>query len=214
MNPLAVKDQSVERLGLYGGSFDPVHNGHLLVARTALEELALDRLFLIPAARSPFKPAQVPTPPAVRARLLRLAFAGWNRCQLDLQEIERGGVSYTIDTLRAYRRQHPAARLFYLIGADHLASLPQWREAEALAEVAEFVVVPRPGESVTAVPAAFRIRQLTGFPLALSASQIRERVQQGRPIDHLAPPAVTEAIRNNGLYLRADLPHPDGDGFA
>ena len=112
------------------------------------------------------------------------------------------------------KAEFDTARKIYLIGADHLASLPQWREAEALAEVAEFVVVPRPGESVTAVPAAFRIRQLTGFPLALSASQIRERVQQGRPIDHLAPPAVTEAIRNNGLYLRADLPHPDGDGFA
>lgn len=190
-----------QRIGLYGGSFDPVHNGHLLVALAAIEELGLDHLFLIPAAQSPFKPTQIPTDPGLRARLLRLAFAGWPRCHLDLQEIRRGGVSYTVDTLRAYRRQFPGATLFYLIGEDHVSALAQWREAKALAALTEFVVIPRPGEEPRPTPATFRVRRLDGFPFRLSSSCVRERVRTGRPIAHLVPPPVAEAIHNNGLYL-------------
>src|SRR5262245_59872314 len=134
----------MRRIGLYGGSFDPVHCGHLLVARAACEELALERLFLVPAAQSPFKPAATPAPAASRGRLLRLALAGETQIELDLQELERGGISYTVETLRVYAHRFPAARLFYLIGADHVASLPQWRDSRQLAELAEFVVIPRP----------------------------------------------------------------------
>lgn len=190
-----------QRIGLYGGSFNPVHYGHLLVAGAAREELALDRLCLIPAAQSPFKPAQEPAPAALRIRMLRLAFAGWERCTVDLQEVERGGISYTVDTLRAYRNRHPGAVLFYLIGGDHVPSLPMWREAEALSELAEFVAVPRPGEPLSPPPRPFRVRPLRGFPLALSSSEVRDRVRHGRSIDTLVPPPVAEVIRNNTLYL-------------
>ena len=189
------------KLGLFGGSFDPVHAGHLLVAQAAREELSLDRLFFIPAAQSPFKPDRQPTPARERLRLLRLALAGKPWCDLDEQEIQRGGVSYTIDTLRAYHERFPGAQLFYLIGADHVAKLPQWREAAELARSAEFVVIPRPGQAETPFPAPFRGRKLAGFPLGVSSSQIRARIQTGQPIDHLVPAAVAEAIRNNRLYL-------------
>jgi nicotinate-nucleotide adenylyltransferase len=189
------------KLGLFGGSFDPVHLGHLLVARAALEELSLDRLCFIPAAQSPFKPEHRPAPGPVRARLLRLALAGWTRCEVDEQELHRGGVSYTIDTVRDYARRFADATLFYLIGADHVASLPGWREADALARLVEFVVVPRPGETPAAFPPPFRGRVLRGFPLAVSSSEIRARVRAGLPVEPLVPPAVAEAIRGERLYV-------------
>src|SRR5271170_4436488 len=100
------------KLGIYGGSFDPVHLGHLLVARAAIEELGLDRLFFIPAAQSPFKPDDKPAPAAERLRLLRLALAGKTNCEVDEQEIRRGGASYTIETLRDYSKRFPRAELF------------------------------------------------------------------------------------------------------
>jgi nicotinate-nucleotide adenylyltransferase len=191
----------VQRLGLFGGSFDPVHLGHLLVAQAAREELTLERLFFIPAAQSPFKPAQPPAAPEERLRLLRLALAGKTWCELDDQEIRRGGVSYTVDTVRDYLNRFPGAQLFYLIGGDHVRQLPKWRDAAELARLVQFLVIPRPGQSETSLPAPFRGRNLVGFPLGVSSSQIRARVKAGQPIEHLVPHAVAESIRNNGLYL-------------
>ncbi len=191
----------MQRIGLFGGSFDPVHLGHLLVAQAAREELELTRLFFIPAAQSPFKPDQTPRPAKERLRLLRLALAGKEWCEIDEQEIKRGGVSYTIDTVRDYARRFPQAELLYLIGADNVPQLPKWREAQDLARLAEFVAIPRPGEAEAPFPAPFRGRTLRGFPLGVSSSQIRQRVKAGLPIDHLVPTTVAEAIRHNRLYL-------------
>jgi nicotinate-nucleotide adenylyltransferase len=191
----------MQRIGIFGGSFDPVHLGHLLVAQAALEELNLDRLFFIPAAQSPFKQDQHHAPAAERVRLLRLALVGRTNCEVDEQEILRGGVSFTVETLRNYGRQFPQAVLFYLVGADNVVTLPQWREAAELARLAEFVAIPRPGEPAAPFPAPFRGRTLAGFPLGVSSSQIRVRVKAGQPIDLLVTPAVAEAIRNSQLYL-------------
>lgn len=191
----------MKRIGLFGGSFDPVHLGHLLVAQAAREELGLDRLFFVLAAQSPFKPESRPAPAAARLQWLRLALAGQCHCEIDDQEIRRGGISYAIDTLRDYGRRFPQAAFFYLIGADNVAKLPLWREANALAQLAEFVVIPRPGGGDPPFPAPFRGRKLTGFPMAVSSSQIRERVKAGLPIDPLVPTAVAGAIRDHRLYL-------------
>ncbi len=186
---------------MFGGSFDPVHLGHLLVAQAACEEAGLDRLFFIPAAQSPFKPDSIPAPAAERLRMLRLALAGKNDYEIDEQELKRGGISYTIDTVRDYARRFPRAKLFYLIGADHAPSLPKWREAAELARLAEFLAIPRPGQAEVVFAPPFRGRTLKGWPLDVSASQIRERVKAGRQIDHLTSPAVAEAIHNYHLYL-------------
>ena len=188
------------KLGLFGGSFDPVHLGHLLVAQAAVEELELDRLFFIPVAQSPFKPENRPAPASARLQWLRLALAGETNCEVDDQEIRRGGVSYTIETLRDYARRFPQARLFYLIGADNAALLNQWREAGELAKLAEFVAIPRPGGAAASFPPPFRGRRLRGFPLGVSSSEIRARVKAGLPVAHLVPPAVAEAIHNSRLY--------------
>lgn len=189
------------RVGLYGGSFDPVHLGHLLVAQAALEEARLDRVIFIPAAQSPFKPDRQLSPERLRAAMLRLALAGKTWASVDTQEIDRGGISYTIDTVRSYKASFPKAQFCYLIGADHVPQLPKWREASALAEFLEFLVIPRPGESEVQFPAPFRGRYLRGFPLGVSASQVRERVRLGLPVDLLLPGGVEELIRNNALYL-------------
>ena len=189
------------RIGLFGGSFDPVHLGHLLVALAAREELQLDRLIFVPATQSPFKPERKPTAARERVRLLRLALAGWAWCEIDEQELQRGGISYTIDTLRDYSKRFPMAEIFYLIGADHATQLHRWRAADELARLARFVVIPRPGQPILTLPAGFQGQQLAGFAVAISSSQIRERVKEGQAIEPLVPAAVAEAIRNNGLYL-------------
>jgi nicotinate-nucleotide adenylyltransferase len=189
------------KLGLFGGSFDPVHLGHLLVARAAREEAGLDRLFFIPAAQSPFKPAAAPAPAAQRLCLLRLALAGDTTAEVDEQEIQRGGTSYTIDTVRAYASKFPGAELFYLVGADQAEQLHLWREAEELARRVEFLVIPRPGGTAAGLAAPFRGRALRGFPLGVSSSEIRARLKAGLPVAHLVPPAVAEALANNRLYL-------------
>ena len=192
--------ETATRLGLYGGSFDPVHLGHLLVAQAAREELNLDRLIFIPAAQSPFKPGSAPTDGALRTRLLRLALAGLPWASIDTLELERGGVSYSVDTAAEFSRRHPGQRLFWLIGADHVASLPLWREAARLSALVEFVVIPRPGAEVGTLPEGFRFCFLKGFPLSVSSSGIRERVRAGRSAAPLVPAAVAEAIEAHGLY--------------
>jgi nicotinate-nucleotide adenylyltransferase len=193
----------MQRLGIYGGSFDPVHLGHLLVAHAAQEELGLERLFFVPAAQSPFKQASVPLPGRVRAQLLRLALAGQSWCEVDTQELEREGVSYAVETVRHYAARFPGATFHYLIGADNVAALPQWREADALAALVEFVVIPRPGQANVPLPLPFRGQTLRGWPLGVSSSDIRARIRAGKPIEHLVPAAVAGAIRNNQLYLPA-----------
>ncbi len=188
------------RIGLYGGSFDPVHRGHLLVAQAALEELCLDRLVFIPAAQSPFKQDSLPAPCSKRLRWLRLALAGQSRCRVDPIELARGGVSYTIDTVRHFKEHHSGATLFYLIGADHVSQLPLWREAESLAGLVEFVVIPRPGEKETALPPPFRLHHLRGWPLAVSSSLIRDRLRNRLTVRHLVPDPVGEILESESAY--------------
>ncbi len=190
----------MQRLGLFGGSFDPVHLGHLLVARAALEELSLDKVLFIPAGRSPFKPASRPAPDNLRLRWLRIALAGEPRFAIEDCELRRGGTSYSIDTVRDILSRQADARLRWLIGTDHVPTLPQWREADALARLVDFVVIPRPGNEPMPAPHPFRVHHLRGWPLSVSSSAIRERIRAGLPCTHLLPPHVAEAIVQSGSY--------------
>jgi nicotinate-nucleotide adenylyltransferase len=189
------------KIGLYGGSFDPVHLGHLLVAQAAIEELGLDRLFFIPAACSPFKADNKMTPGEIRLQLLRLALAGKTNCEVDAQEVRRGGISYTVETLRDYAKRFPDAEIFYLIGADNISKLNEWRDAGELAKLAEFIAISRPGEKPAEFPKPFRGKILKGFPAEISSTQIQARIRAGRAIENFVPPFVAEAIRNARLYL-------------
>lgn len=180
--------------------FNPVHLGHLLVAQAAIEELGLDRLFFIPAAQSPFKQGVVAAPAELRLQWLRLALAGKTNCAVDDQEVRRAGVSYTIETARSYAKQFPQAKFFYLVGADNVPTLNQWREAEALAKLLEFAAIPRLGKAAVEFPQPFQGRMLKGFPFEVSSSEIRARVKAGLPIDLLVPPFVAQAVRDSGVY--------------
>ena len=193
-------DSDLQSIAVFGGSFDPVHNGHLMIARSALAELELDRLIVMPAAQSPFKPDQTLAPAAARMEMLRAAFSGEPEIEISSWELDRGGVSYSIETLRALAAEHPEAQLFYLIGADHVATLPQWREADALAAAATFVVVPRPGAPEEAFPQPFSGRYLQGKPMAISASEIRERLRAGRSVANFVPPPVAQLLNSMQIY--------------
>jgi nicotinate-nucleotide adenylyltransferase len=192
--------QIMQRIGIFGGSFNPVTYGHLLIAQAAMEELALDRLFFVPAAQSPFKPGARLATPAARLRLLRLAMPGRTRWEIDDQELRRGGISYTVETLADYHLRFPQANLFYLLGADHAARLPEWQQAEKLARLASFALFPRPGAAPPTLPPPFEGRVLKGVACAISASLVRTRAKAGQSLDGLVPPAVAEAISQNQLF--------------
>jgi len=193
-------DANLQSIAVFGGSFDPVHNGHVMIARSALAELELDRLIVMPAAQSPFKPDQTLAPAAARMEMLRAAFSGEPEIEISSWELDRGGVSYSIETLRALAAEHPEAQLFYLIGADHVTTLPQWREADALAAAATFVVVPRPGAPEEVFPQPFSGRYLQGKPMAISASEIRERLRAGRSVANFVPPPVAQLLNSMQIY--------------
>ena len=189
------------RIGLFGGSFNPVHKGHLLVAQAAKENLELDRLYFIPAARSPFKPDMKLAPDRLRVRMLRLALAGHTDCEVDLQELCRGGLSFTIDTVMDYADRLPGAKIFYLIGADHVALLPKWREAKKLAELVDFAILSRLDAVIPASTDPFRTHLLDGLSCGISSSNIRARVRSSLPLDHLVPKSVAEVIFEQKLYF-------------
>ena len=193
-------DANLQSIAVFGGSFDPVHNGHVMIARSALAELELDRLIVMPAAQSPFKPDQALAPAAARMEMLRAAFSGEPEIEISSWELDRGGVSYSIETLRALAAEHPEAQLFYLIGADHVATLPQWREADALVAAATFVVVPRPGAPEEVFPQPFSGRYLQGKPMAISASEIRDRLRAGRSVANFVPPPVAQLLNSMQIY--------------
>ena len=188
------------RIGLFGGSFDPVHSAHVMMARKALNELQLDRLFIIPAARSPFKPEQQPAPDEVRLAMLKAAFEKVAGCVIERLELEREGVSYAIDTVRSFAGRFPDSELFYLIGADHVPTLPQWREADALAQILTFVVFPRSGGPDVEFPETFDGRCLEGELMDISSSDIRVRIREGKSVNHLVPSAVVEILSKKQIY--------------
>ena len=141
------------RIGIYGGSFNPVHLGHVGVARRAIDDLSLDRLIVIPANVSPFK-AEHPMP-WDRVALVQAAFRDLEKTVVDLREIERGGVSYAIDTVRQIAAGNPGAELFFVIGEDSVEGLPRWKEIDELKRLCTFKAYPRTPESSTAIRKAF-----------------------------------------------------------
>lgn len=185
------------KLGLFGGTFDPPHLGHVLAAIDATEALGLDQLIWVPAATQPLK-AGVPLADGVhRLEMTRLATALDPRFSVEALEVERGGLSFTIDTLRAFRERQPGAALFLLLGADAAALLPKWRDPEGIRAMAEVVVLTRGGGGPM-LPAG--VRTLATRRVDISATEIRARVRLGRSIRGFVPDAVEAYIAAHGLY--------------
>ncbi len=188
------------RLGLFGGSFDPVHHGHLALARCAREQAALDEVWFIPAAMQPLKPHGPRASAEHRLAMLRLAIAGDPHLKVSALEIERGGVSYTADTLREICAQFPDAKLFFLMGADALHDLPNWREPVEILRLATPLVVRRPGEPPLDNPALPPHEAIEMPALDISSSDIRRRLATGESIGELVPAEVVSYIQLHNLY--------------
>jgi nicotinate-nucleotide adenylyltransferase len=198
------------RLGIFGGSFDPVHTGHLILAEQCREQARLDQVWFVPSATAPHKPDGAAATPRQRREMVELAVAGHESFRVSTLETDRGGTSFTVDTLRAIRAGQPAAELFLLIGSDSLAEFDSWREPGSICQLATPLVFCRPGSAAAlellapwCAPdrmAAIRAHAIEPLPLAISSSLIRERVHGGRSIRYLVPRAVELYIRNAGLY--------------
>jgi nicotinate-nucleotide adenylyltransferase len=189
------------RLGIFGGTFDPPHLGHLLVAIDAVEALALDRLIFVPAARQPLKAEVVTAPAAARLAMTQRLAGDDPRFGVDSVEIDRDGLSFTVDTMRAFAAKAPEAERFFLLGADAWRSFPRWREPSEIMRLATVVVLTRGGEPIG--PAASGLRAPRVLPtrrIDISSTEIRSRVRAGLSLRGFVPEAVREYIEENGLY--------------
>jgi nicotinate-nucleotide adenylyltransferase len=199
------------RRGILGGSFDPLHYGHLLLAERCRESCQLDQVWFIPAATAPHKRHQPPLAAAKRVEMLELGIAGHPAFAVGRQELERGGISYTVDTLEQLHRQSPEVRHFLLLGADSLRDLPQWRDCRRICELADIVAVRRgtdpapnwgPLQAFLGQEADQLLRRHdVEMPrIDLSSSDIRAAVADGRSVRYQTPRAVEMYILTQQLY--------------
>jgi len=203
------KTYKKRKIGILGGTFNPIHLGHLLTAQDALEQLGLERVIFIPSATPPHKVVDKLASARDRLRMIELAIRGNGRFEVDDIEIRRGGKSYSVDTLAELRRRHRWAALYFIIGADSLRELHLWREVARLVTLCTFVTVPRPGFEPKPVvdprldgATRRRLRQqvLRGHACDIASRDIRARVARRRSIRYLVPDAVREYIRRRRLY--------------
>ena len=197
---------AARRTGILGGSFDPVHLGHLSLAEDMRQALALDRVLFVPAQVSPFKTGRTTTPADIRAEMVGQAIAGNPSFEMWTGEIERPGPSFTVDTLRQLTEQFPTDGFWLLSGTDAVRDLPLWREPEAIVSLARVAVGERPGTDIdlalAGLPAHWRERidRVPIAPLDIASTDLRQRVASGRSIRYLVPPCVADTIAARGLY--------------
>ena len=193
----------IRRLGVYGGTFDPIHTGHLVIAGGVVAHCALDRLLFVPSARPPHKQGHAIASPDDRYRMAELAARHDPRFEVSDIEINRPGLSYTVDTLDELQRIYGAStRIYLVLGADSLLEIDTWYAPDRLFDLATVVTVPRPGKDLTGVDPRWRDR-VTAIHLPeidISSTDIRHRAGQGLPIAHLVPEEVAGYIEERGLY--------------
>lgn len=194
------------RLGIFGGAFDPIHNGHLLLAEQCREQCQLDEVWFVPTKIPPHKEADSLSPDADRVEMLKLATAGRPEFVVSEIELNRAEVSWTVDTLRQLRDERPDDELFFLIGADSLRDFPTWKEPEAIAELASVIAVNRGEASLDELTSGLTpelsasVRLVTMPGISISATDLRSRVSARKSIRYLVPRAVEEFILAQKLY--------------
>jgi nicotinate-nucleotide adenylyltransferase len=190
------------RIGVFGGTFDPPHVGHLIVAEFVREAVGLDRILFVPTATPPHKRDRIITPGEQRVAMVRLAIARHDPFSISDMEVRRGGVSFTADTLEELKDQHPSATLFFLLGMDNLIEFRTWKEPERILRLARLVVMTRPGFVAGNDPehAAGDMEYCAVPQIGVSGSDIRTRVREGKSIAFLVTPEVRRFIESHGLY--------------
>jgi len=192
------------KIGFLGGSFDPVHFGHLLAAQDAYEQHRLDRLIIVPAAQTPLKPTEAQSTPADRLAMVRAATEWDTRFEVSDFELRRGGMSYTIDSARHFRALYPDDELYWVIGGDQLPQLHRWKDIGELAKLVEFIFLERPGYPVKAAVdlPGLRLHRCDGHLLAISSTELRDRTRRSLSLDYFVPHKAIVYIRAHGLYRR------------
>lgn len=201
------------RIGIFGGTYNPPHIGHLIYAQEALVQLGLARVFLVPASTPPHKPVPDDPGPEHRLELCRAAIAGDARLTVSDVEVRRAGTSYTVDTLEELNSTIPDSELFLILGADVAAGFPGWREPERILSLATPVLAGRKGTpeaaatgALAGVPGGERARYVAMPTVEVSSTMVRERVAAGLPIRYLVPDGVRRYIEHHHLYLRRETP--------
>jgi nicotinate-nucleotide adenylyltransferase len=185
----------VLKIAIYGGTFDPIHHGHLIIARQALETLGIEELIFVPACLSPLKKTRPVASGEIRLLMVRVAIENELGFAVDDCELRRPPPSYTIDTIEEIRRRKGDTEIYCLIGEDNVEKLTKWHRFAELEKMAQFVVLDRSGQRPTHAYPIIRRK------IDISATEIRKRVASGRPIRYLVPPAVEEIINREKLYL-------------
>jgi nicotinate-nucleotide adenylyltransferase len=188
-------------IGIFGGTFDPIHTAHLELAELVRVTLDLDRMLLV-VANQPWQKEgeRAITPAEDRFAMVDAAARGWPGLAPSRLEIDRGGPSYTIDTVHELLAEDPGARLTLVVGSDVVAGLATWHDEEALRDLVTLAVVGRPGADVVDPPAGWRSVTVPAAPFDVSSTDLRRRLEQGEPVEGLVPEAVIRCIRQRGLY--------------
>lgn len=188
-------------IGIMGGTFDPIHHGHLVAASEVMDVFGLDQVVFVPTQVQPFKAGHEVTSAEHRYLMTVIATASNNRFTVSRVDIDRGGTTYTIDTLTDIHRQRPDADLFFITGADAIERILEWRDADKLFEMAHFIGVTRPGHELTSgglPPSAVSLLEVPA--MAISSTDCRKRVASGKPVWYLVPDGVVQYIDKYGLY--------------
>jgi nicotinate-nucleotide adenylyltransferase len=190
------------KIGFLGGSFDPIHFGHLMAAQDAYEQHKLDRLIIVPAAQAPLKQSDSQSTAEERLAMVRAATEWDTRFEVSDVELRRGGVSFTIDSARHFRSLYPNDELYWVIGGDQLPQLHLWKDIGELAKIVEFIFLERPGypvKATTSIP-GLKLHRCDGHLLAISSTELRDRTRRSLSLDYFVPHKAIVYIRSNGLY--------------
>lgn len=199
----------MEKLGIFGGSFNPVHNGHIYLLKSLKEKLGLSKVLVMPSSVPPHKDILEKVPDGKRIDMLKKALAGIEDVEISLFEIENGGKSYTYFTLEEMKRLYPESEIYFLVGSDMFLSLDSWFNYPKIMDMAVFCAVPREKEDRARLKEKQKYFSLLGYrtevldiePLDISSSLIREKIKSGEKLDGLLPKSVEEYIRDNKLYV-------------
>lgn len=193
--------QSTFRIGIFGGTFDPPHYGHIAIAKQAAKQLMLNKIYFIPAYIPPHKQFHIPTTANNRLAMVKMAIEGQKNFTVSAIELRRRGISYTIDTVRYFRKRYPSAELILIIGADNLAQFHTWKQPATILQLASLAVYKRKGYSTVWNDKEIPFQRIKGMSYNVSSTEVRTRMKKGLPVSKYIAKPVWNYIKHHSLYL-------------